>query len=222
MLDVARPLPRWSRPFYVLSHPIAILPIATVIGAYFSSYPPRHINAFDVPLFLQGNTDWGGSNIFAATIALYATFGILAAVYAILDMHIREATASYVPRVRTTLWTLRFHIVLFILGGRAFWDYDSLVTPNDFRNMFLFALFVYGISVAIVTALGRARLTLASRLALAPVTIFVWLWLGADGNTMKAGQTRQSGEDPAFHPRGVRHRVMLAWHQACDRLLGDR
>jgi hypothetical protein len=38
---------------------------------------------------------------------------------------------------------------------------------------------------------------------------------------MKAGQVLGSDTDPAFQPRGMRHRVMLEWHRVCDRLLGD-
>lgn len=80
---------------------------------------------------------------------------------------------------------------------------------------------MYCLSVVVATAVGRSRLPLLFCLALAPVVVYAWLWLGADGNTAKAGQTRQSGEDPAFQPRSVRHRVMLEWHELCDRVLGD-
>jgi hypothetical protein len=219
---IPQQLPSWARPLYVVSHPLAIFPIAILVAGYFGSYEPQHINGYDVPLFLQGSTDMGGSDTFAATIAMYIAFGLLGAVYVILQMHVRRPTLSYVLDVGTNLWALRFHIFFFILGGTACWDYDERVTPNDFRNMFLFAILVYSASVAIVTAVGRTRLPLHWRLAFAPLAIYAWLWLGADGNTMKAGQTRQSGEDPLFQPRGTRHRIMLAWHQLCDEWLGDR
>lgn len=63
-----------------------------------------------------------------------------------------------------------------------------VVTPNDFRNMFPFALLVSSMSFVVTTAIGRSRPSLLLRLALAPAVIYAWLWLGADGNTLKAGQ----------------------------------
>lgn len=216
-----RALPGWARPLYVVSHPSAILPVAFLVAVSFADYEPYQINAVDVPLFLQGSTDWGGSVTFAVTIALYVAFGLLGAIYVILQMQLRPSTLSYQADARANLWVLRFHIGVFLLGGTACWDYDSRVTPNDFRNMFLFAVLVYSVAFAAATAIGRTRIRLLYRLALAPIAIYGWLWLGGDGNTAKAGQTRQGGENPAFQPRGVRHRVMLEWHRLCDRTLGD-
>src|SRR5262245_3280359 len=224
MLDHSnlRKLPVWVWPLYLVSHPIAIFPVALVVGAYFGRYEAQQINAVDVPIFLQGSTDLGGSVTFAVTIALYVAFGLLGAVYVILQMRLRPPSSTYSTDVRANLWALRFHTGVFLVGGTACWDYDTSVTPNDFRNMFLFVLLLYCISFAIATAVGRSRLPLLARLVFAPVMIYAWFWLGSDGNTAKAGQTRQSGEDPAFQPRSGRHRVMLAWHQVCDRVLGDR
>src|SRR5262245_12591625 len=216
-----RALPFWAWPLYVVSHPLAIFPVATIVARYFGSYPAQHINATDVPIFLQGSTDMGGSNIFAATIAMYVAFGLLGAMYVVLQMQLRPSLSSYASDARTNLWALRFHIGVFLVGGTACWDYDRFITPNDFRNMFLFAVLVYTLSFVAATAIGRSRLPLVFRLTFAPAVVYAWLWLGADGNTQKAGQTRQSGEDPAFQPRGVRHRVMLEWHRLCDRVLGD-
>jgi hypothetical protein len=219
--DSLRALPFWTWPLYLVSHPLAILPVAASVALYFGSYPAQHINATDVPIFLQGSTDMGGSNIFAATMAMYIAFGLLGAVYVMLHMQLRPTAPSCSADARGNLWALRFHIGVFLVGGTACWDYDSVITPNDFRNMFLFAVFVYSLSLVVTTAIGRSRLRLPLRLALAPAVVYAWLWLGADGNTAKAGQTRQSGVDPAFQPRGVRHRVMLEWHRLCDRVLGD-
>lgn len=66
-----RSLPIWARAVYVVSHPIAILPVATVVAAWFGSYSPEDISGLqNVPLFLQGSNDMGGADIFSATLAM--------------------------------------------------------------------------------------------------------------------------------------------------------
>jgi hypothetical protein len=110
----------------MVSRPLAILPVAIVVAAYFGRYSPEQIAGLqEVPLFLQGNTDWGGSDIFSARIALYVVFGVLAAVYVTLQMHVRPRAESYLAELRANLWDLRFHAIFFIVGGTACWEYDS-------------------------------------------------------------------------------------------------
>lgn len=220
--SVTRTLPLWARPLFLISRPAAILPVATVVAAYFGRYSPEQISSRQgVPLFLQGSTDMGGSDTFSATIAMYVAFGLLAAVYVILQMRFRPRATSYRAELRVNLWELRFHIPVFVIGGTACWDYDSGGAPNDFRNMFFFAVLVYSLSAVFVTALGRWRWPLGVSTVIAPLVVYGWLWLGWDGNTSKAGQVVSSGQDPAFVAPSRRHRVMLAWHHACDRILGD-
>ena len=172
-------------------------------------------------LFLQGNTDEGGGCLFAGTIALNVAFGLTAAWYLVLALPHDGPPASYGRTLLRALWRLKVHLLAFILGGTANLEYDARVTPNDFRNLFLFAALLYSFSVAFVAALHRTRLSLAPRLALAPLFTVAWLVIGSDGNTARAGQLVQSGEDPQPIVRGVRHRIMLSWHHLCDAALGD-
>src|SRR5262245_57520436 len=89
-------LPRWALAIFMVSRPLAILPVAIVVAGYFGRYSPEQITGLqEVPLFLQGNTDMGGSDTFSATIAMYAAFGVLAAIYVILQMHVRPRAESY-------------------------------------------------------------------------------------------------------------------------------
>jgi hypothetical protein len=215
-------MPLWLRALFMVSRPLAIVPVATVVAVYFSRYSPEQITGLqEMPLFLQGNTDYGGSNIFSATIALYVTFGLLAAIYVTLQMHVHGRAPSYLDELRRNLWELRFHVFFFVVGGTACWTYDSFVAPNDFRNMFLFAIVIYSLSVVFVTTIGRTRRSLWQQLMIAHLVVYAWLWLGWDGNTAKAGQILNVGQTPVFQPRSYRHRIMLAWHQACERVLGD-
>ena len=68
---------------------------------------------------------------------------------------------------------------------------------------------------------GKIADALTARLALAPLFVVLWLVLGSDGNTARAGQIVYAGQDPQPIVRGVRHGVMLAWHRLCDGVLGD-
>jgi hypothetical protein len=119
------------------------------------------------------------------------------------------------------LWFLKFHIIAFVTGGIAHLGYDSRVTPNDFRNMFILAGGVYILSITLIVWMNSARIPVVIRLALAPLFTMLWLFMGANGNTARAGQLVQSGQDPEWNPRGPRHRIMLGWHQACDSIFGS-
>jgi hypothetical protein len=87
--------------------------------------------------------------------------------------------------------------------------------------MFLLAGLTYLLSVFVIVVVNRLRLPLSVRLALAPVFTIVWLIVGSDGNTARAGQLVQGGQDPQPITRGVRHSIMLSWHHACDSAFGD-
>ena len=205
-----------------LSHPLLIVPLAVPVALYFGRYTPQQITELQqVPLFLQGSTDYGGSNLFAGTLALYVVFGVLGSLYLTLALDRNIVAGSLLATCARALWILRYHILLFILGGTACFDNDIRITPNDFRNLFLWIILLSSFSAMLIVALYRARVRLDLRLALAPLFIAFWLLLGSDGNTAKAGQIRQSGEDPVPTARSARHAAMLAWHRWCDRRLGD-
>jgi hypothetical protein len=120
-----------------------------------------------------------------------------------------------------SLWLLKFHILAFMIGGTANIGYDARVSPNDFRNIFLFAGMIYLLSVLFVAALHATRLGPRIKIALAPLFTVLWLMIGSDGNTARAGQLVQSGQDPQLITRGSRHAIMLSWHHLCDSVLGD-
>ncbi len=218
-------LPRWALPLYILAHPAMIIPLAVVVAGYFGRYSPAQITQLqEVPLFLQGSTDMGGSDLFSGTVALYVSFGLLGSIYLVLRLTARLTNYSYASDLVFSLWALKFHIVAFVIGGTMFWGYgyDSRITPNDFRNIFFLATFVYFLTILFIPALIRIHLPLILKLILAPLIIYLWLFMGWDGNTAKAGQVLLSGQNPAISPRGIRHKVMLSWHQLCDNILGDQ
>ena len=204
--------------------PWMILPQSVLVAGYVGGrlyVPPEMHGHLERHLFLQGNTDWGGGCLFAGTIALYVAFGFTAAWYLVLALRQDGPPASFGRTLLRALWRLKFHVLAFILGGTANWEYDASVAENDYRNLFLFAALVYALSVLLVVGLQATRLSTRARLALAPLCTVLWLVVGSDGNTARAGQLVQSGEDPQPIVRSVRHGIMLSWHHLCDAALGD-
>jgi hypothetical protein len=75
------PRSRWESFLWWASHPFLLPPIIVLVAAVFGSFGSEDIgHKQTIPLFLQGSTDLGGSNIFSATVALYVVCGILGTV----------------------------------------------------------------------------------------------------------------------------------------------
>lgn len=208
----------------LLLGPWMIIPQAFVVAGLVggSLYEPPEIHRqLERHIFLQGNTDLGGGCLFAGTIALYVAFGFTAAWYLSLKLQESASPQRFGRSLLISLWLLKFHIIAFIIGGTVNFGYDARVTPNDFRNMFLFAVLIYSLSVVLITALHTAHLPNSIKYVLAPLFTVLWLILGSDGNTARAGQLVQSGQDPQPIVRSARHTIMLSWHRLCDSTLGD-
>lgn len=208
----------------LLTGPLMIIPqgliVAIAVGMFIYEPPEMH-GHLERHLFLQGNTDWGGGCLFAGTVTLYVAFGFTASWYLSLSLSALELLRGFWRTVLRSLWILKFHIVAFVLGGLANVRYDARITPNDFRNMFLFAGLIYVLSILFIAGLRAVLIGPRIRFALAPLFTVAWLFIGSDGNTARAGQLVQAGQDPQPITRSARHAVMLSWHQLCDGVLGD-
>src|SRR6188768_495905 len=116
-MEPARELPRWAKILLFISRPAMIAPVTILVAAWFGSYSiPEVVLAKDIPFFLQGSTDYGGSNIFAATVALYVTFGILGAIYLVL-VNRGVTQKGFAADIGSNVWRLRYHILVFLAGG---------------------------------------------------------------------------------------------------------
>lgn len=207
----------FTGPFLLI--PLGLL-VAIGIGFFFYVPPELHGDP-ERHLFLQGSTDMGGGRLFAGIIALYVFFGFTSAWHLALSLESLPPSVSFGRALLHSLWILKYHLLLFIVAGTACWPYDRLVTPNDFRNLFLLAALLYALSILWITALRNPRLPRPLRLALAPLFIVLWLVAGSDGNTARAGQLVYVGQDPLPIVRGHRHALLLSWHRLCDASLGD-
>lgn len=208
----------------LLTGPLLLIPqgllIAIAVG-FFLYVPPEIHGNLERHLFLQGSTDLGGGCLFAGTIALYVVFGFTSAWYLALSLNELPASISFGRALLKSLWILKYHLLLFLIAGTACWSYDAWITPNDFRNLFLFAALIYACSIFWVTAIRNWRMPPAVRLTLAPLFTILWLFIGSDGNTARAGQRVYSFQDPQPITRGIRHGLMLSWHRLCDSSLSD-
>ena len=208
----------------LLTGPLLIIPLglllAIVTGA-FLYVPPEITGRPEHLLFLQGSTDMGGGCLFAALAALLVFFGFTAAWHLTLKLNELPAPRPLRKTILHSLWLLKFHLLLFLVASPCLWTYDAAVLPNDFRNISLFAALVYALSILWIATLRNSRLPLRARLLLAPLFTVLWLVLGSDGQTARAGQIVYAYQNPQPIVRGFRHGLMLDGHRLCDSTLGD-
>ena len=207
--------------------PVGILPLGIFVFLFVTRIinysPPEVTLKLEEYLFLQGNTDEAGGMGFAIWVSSYIFFGITASIYLTLKLEDRKLESGITKELFNIVQILWAHIVIFLLVGLlpVVMGYDTRVTPNDFRNMFLFVATIYCLTVFLVAVLRKLSDKEWVRLVFAPTFIFIWLIIGADGNTLRAGQLVQAGQDPKPVIRGIRHGIMMSWHRLCDNLLGE-
>lgn len=203
--------------------PLSLIPVSALLYLLFGRYGGAEIGHLQsIPYFLQGSTDWGGSNLFAVSTAAYLVFGVLASIHLTLRLAERVPAPTFWGDLKGSLWILKLHILPFLVAGPVLsYAYDGRVIPNDFRNLYLLMGLLYGLTVVGIVVLYRRGVALPVRLSLAPALLVAWLIVGIDGNTAKAGQVLNAGVDPDWTPRSPLHAVMLGWHRLCDGVLGD-
>ena len=208
----------------MITGPLLIIPLGLLIAGVTGGFlyvPPEITGHPEHLLFLQGSTDLGGGCLFAGLVTLYVFFGFTASWHLALTLPHLPAPLPFGKAVLRSLWILKFHLLFFLVASPCLWKYDTLITPNDFRNLFLFATLVYALSILWIVALRNLHLPLPVRLLLAPLFTVLWLILGSDGHTARAGQQVQAYQNPQPIVRGLRHGLMLNWHHLCDSALGD-
>jgi hypothetical protein len=171
-------------------------------------------------LFFQGSIDMGGACLFAGWIMLYVVFGFTAGWYLVLKLS-QIPYQSFSQSLIKYLWILTYHIAAFLCGGIMLFPGDGDTASNDFRNMFLFVCVLYGFSIAFICLLHKSQMKMRLKLFLSPLFISIWLFIGSDSNTKRAGQFVSPEKNHVYQIRGKRHQVMVAWHKFCDSLLGE-
>ncbi|WP_078130640.1 hypothetical protein [Leptospira alexanderi] len=203
---------------FLVTHPILILPWGIVIAFNTGGkYEPWQIATANIPIFLQGGTDWGGSCMFAGWMANYIFFSFVAPIYAIGLVVNHEQ--NFITIVGLILRRMKWHILFFFILGPLNIPSDASITPNDHRNLFLFFFVYYSFLIFFVSALLRYEFKFKIIFSVIPSLLLFFMM--NDGITTKAGQWNVSGVDPEIHVRGIRHQLFLDWHMICDFVLGD-
>lgn len=208
----------------LLTGPLLIIPMGLLLAVatgVFLYVPPEITGHPEHLLFLQGSTDMGGGCLFAALASLYVFFGFTASWHLTLRLNELPVPLPLGKTILHSLWLLKYHLLIFLVASPCLWTYDAAVLPNDFRNLSLFAALVYALSILWVATLRNIRLSRRARLILAPLFTVLWLVLGSDGQTARAGQIVYAYRNPQPIVRGLRHGLMLDWHRLCDSALGD-
>ena len=208
----------------LLTGPLLIIPMGLLLAVATGAFlyvPPEITGRPEHLLFLQGSTDMGGGCLFAALASLYVFFGFTASWHLTLRLNELPVPLPLGKTIVHSLWLLKYHLLIFLVASPCLWTYDAAVLPNDFRNLSLFAALVYALSILWVATLRNIRLSRRARLILAPLFTMLWLVLGSDGQTARAGQIVYAYQNPKPIVRGLRHGLMLDWHRLCDSSLGD-
>jgi hypothetical protein len=216
-------LPSLSKVLEFIFGPWMILPqsfiVAIIFGGFIYEWPESTMN-YEKYIFFQGSIDMGGACIFAGVILVYIFFGFTASWY--LTMKLNQITyQSYLHTVLHSLSVLKYHFVFFIIGSLVNIPDDAYAGSNDFRNMFLFVFFIYLLSILFICFLKKYKIKFSTKIILAPTLVIVWLFIGSDGNTERAGQFVSSDKNYVYKIRGKRHSIMVSWHKLCDSQLGE-
>jgi hypothetical protein len=197
---------------------LAVLVFAGVgaVFSYFSHepYTPQEVTEDQaIPLILQGGTDWGGSNFFAAYVTTLIVFGFLGAYVFTGQLHFRRPWQSDLMAV--FWWSLLIFNLLLIspyfvaaaLYPKKFCEPDSLYFLSE--DLGTTGLFVFFYVLTAAWILWLRRFPLGLRYLLAPAILVLLLALGADGITAKSGQVVTAGQIPPPNLRSWKHRLML-------------
>ncbi len=194
-------------------------------------------------LFLQGGCDWGGAIEFVLLAIFLVFFGLLAACHLSLRLRALREPLPFWPRLRLAFRILRPFFVLFLVVLLLFFTEHMPhillvregcapvrvalfkfhgITELDVPVLLMTAVAVYLASFFFIAWMDGTRLPGWAKTLLAPLFLALWLALGSDGQTPRAGQMLQDWEAPFPATRGFRHGTMLAWRRLCLLPLGVR
>ena len=190
--------------------PLNIIPLFFLQLSLFGRYSGHDIGHLqNIPLILQGSTDWGGSNQYATYLSLYISLGIFATFYLYLCLSDKSEYSTF-KLIKYGIFYLCFHIISFLFASLSF------LHPDE-RNMTLLFTIIYIITFFIVLRIVKKHNNWKYPF-FAPILIYIFVFLAWDGSSPKAGQILNCYEDPSWNPRSQRHNIILKWHKFGDRL----
>ena len=200
---------------------VAVWLLVTAYLLYWLAYPfePDQITwKREIPLIMQGSSDWGGSNIYAAYVFGHFIFGAMGCLL-LTRIAARGESAKVWTRVLVGL------VVAYLWLNHELFDYLASTAPGDFFERcdffqagVLFALAYVG-SCLWIAVLARARaVRLGLKYLLSPLILGVLYLVGQWGISPKAGrELEQTVSD--YRPNSRPHAAMLDLHRHCVRCL---
>lgn len=210
-----------------------LVPFLTfVFLANWPVYTPEEITELQkVPLILQGGTDYGGSNMFAAYVFGHIFFGILACLSLTLLLN-KSASPSNIRSFLSSRFVMTGYVAMFlcanlyfIVGGVALLllgvdDLHLNYFICDYVQVFVLISLTYLLSYFLIVALSSSNLRLGAKCLLSPIFFVIFVMVGSTGITPKAGQILQSYQIPEYRPNSLRHRILLPIHDLCLKCTG--
>ncbi len=180
----------------------------------------------ETALFFQGGADWGGGMAYGCLAAMFAFWGVWLAWNLSLRMHAVERrevgfgrrvwralllllpTLGVAVGVAAALCVLSKEWLMGLVAGSA-----PVSTCRDIPVLAATGAAVAVASILWVAWLDGRKWPVWLKCFLAPAATALWLALGWDGQTPRAGQRLECDWEPRPAVRGLRHRAMLAWYQ---------
>lgn len=205
----------------IVAQGLAVWPIVVAYLALWLAYPydPDQITwKREIPLIMQGSSDWGGSNIYAAYVFGHFFFGTMGCL-----LLTRIAARGESAKVSTRV--LVGFVVAYLWLTYSLFDHLASTAPGDFYERcdffqagVLFAL-AYIMSCIWIAVLGKARwLRLGLKYLLSPLILVLLYLVGQWGISPKAGrELEQTVND--YRPNSRPQAAMLELHRYCIRCL---
>ncbi len=200
-----------------------------VLWAALLGYSPDALVSVDgVPRILQGETDWGEANIFAAYVVGHFLFGavgcVMFAVFRGNGSQSRSLERMLAGMV--VAWGVSNVIILYsfvnainseAVGARP--EVERYYVCDYLQVLFLFVV-AYAASVVWIRFWAWKGLSLSMQVKLAPAMLLLLGIVCADGITAKAGRVVAGDDIIPYHANGRRHAALLEIHRFCTACTG--
>lgn len=210
---------------------VLILSLSILFGIFWVSFflfTPQEITELQkVPYILQGNTDYGGSNIFAFFVSCHLFIGLIACFHWTYYFSTFEPKNTLCKLLKSKTCILSYWILFFVINYNVFLPFDIYKDlPYGSKDRIYFFCEYFQVLILIVTfyllstififLLSKVKLPITSKYILSPLFIFILINIGWTGITPKAGRILLSGEIPKYSPNSKTHEIILEIQKYCS------
>ena len=213
-----------------LSVLILVVFFLVILDIFFVFSPQEVTELQKVPLILQGGTDLGGSNIYAAYVTGHTFFGLLWCLSFSLMLNTSASTKNKLLNFVTNRYVILGYFVAFLLVNAPMLNLFTMYTMEapgsypeftdkyfvcDYFQTFLLFAICYLSSFLMIFTLSRTKISFLKQLLLLPSILILFIFLAKDGITPKAGQVVQQYVVPKDTPNSSAHSAFIEIHKLC-------